>query len=148
MERQTILIVDDTPANIDLLKGILHDTYKIKAATSGEKALQIAAKAPRPDLILLDVMMPGMDGHETCRRLKGDPITATIPILFVTGCADTLEREKGMALGALDYVVKPIEPARLLECVATALDGGISAADRPALGDCTTDSTSADPDAR
>jgi CheY-like chemotaxis protein len=120
-ERPTILIVDDAPANIDLLKGILRETYKIKAATSGEKALQIAARTPAPDLILLDVMMPGMDGHETCRQLKTDPATAAIPILFVTGCVDEAERTQGLTLGALDTLVKPINPGRLLECVASVL---------------------------
>ena len=120
-ERPTILIVDDSPANLDLLKGILRETYKLKAATSGEKALQIAARTPAPDLILLDVMMPGLDGYETCRQLKADPATAAIPILFVTGCADEAERAKGLTLGALDTLVKPIDPERLLERVASVL---------------------------
>ncbi|AFL73228.1 response regulator [Thiocystis violascens] len=120
-ERPTILIVDDAPANIDLLKGILRETYKIKAATSGEKALHIAAKTPAPDLILLDVMMPGMGGHETCRQLKADPATAAIPILFVTGHANAAEHAKGLTLGALDTLVKPIDPERLLERVASVL---------------------------
>ena len=121
--KKTVLIVDDTPANIDLLKGLLHEQYKIKAATSGEKALAIAAKSPPPDLILLDVMMPDLDGHATCRRLKADPLTAAIPVLFVTGRLDEAERATGLALGALDYLLKPIDPSRLLERVAAALDG-------------------------
>ena len=120
--KKTILIVDDTPANIDLLKGLLREGYKIKAATSGEKALAIAAKAPPPDLILLDVMMPDMDGHETCRRLKADPVTADIPVFFVTGRLDEAERVTGLALGALDYLLKPIDPEHLLERVAAVLD--------------------------
>ena len=120
--KKTILIVDDLPANIDLLKGLLRERYRIKAATSGEKALAIAAKAPPPDLILLDVMMPDLDGHETCRRLKADPITADIPVFFVTGQLDRDERATGLALGALDYLLKPIDPEHLLERVAAVLD--------------------------
>ena len=120
-EKQTILVVDDTPANIDLIKGILQGSYKIKAATSGEKALKIAAKSPGPDLILLDVMMPEMDGYQTCERLKGDPAIAAIPVLFVTGHADEAERAKGLALGALDFITKPVAPEQLLASVAEAL---------------------------
>ncbi len=111
---KTILVVDDTPDNIHLLRGILHPAYKIKAATSGEKALKIAQKVPGPDLILLDVMMPEMDGHEVCRRLKLNPATSTIPVLFVTGMADDAERAAGLALGAADYITKPIAPDVLL----------------------------------
>lgn len=121
-QRKTILVVDDTPANIDLLKEILRARHQIKAATSGEKALQIATKTPVPDLILLDLMMPGMDGHETCRRLKADPATAAIPVIFVTGRADAHEQAVGRALGALDYLQKPIDPIQLLARVAAALD--------------------------
>ena len=120
-DKPIILVVDDTPANIDLIKGILQQGYKIKAATSGEKALKIAAKIPGPDLILLDVMMPEMDGYQTCERLKGDPATAAIPVLFVTGHADEAERAKGLALGALDFITKPVVPERLLASVAEAL---------------------------
>lgn len=121
--KKTILIVDDAPANIDLLKGLLREDYRIKAATSGEKALAIAAKAPPPDLILLDVMMPDMDGYETCRRLKADPATAAIPVLFVTGRADASERALGLAAGACEYVLKPIDPDRLLARVNGLLGG-------------------------
>ena len=120
-DKPTILIVDDIPANIDLLKELLRERYKIKAATSGDKALQIAARAPTPDLILLDVMMPGMDGYETCRRLKSDLTTAAIPVLFVTGNGDDGEREKAQAVGALDLLVKPIDPDSVLARVAAAL---------------------------
>ncbi|GAB6041860.1 response regulator [Endothiovibrio diazotrophicus] len=120
-DKPVVLVVDDTPANIDLIKGILQGRYKVKAATSGEKALTVAARAPGPDLILLDVMMPEMDGYEVCRRLKADPATAAIPVLFVTGHLDPAERDAGLALGALDYLSKPVVPERLLAGVAAAL---------------------------
>src|SRR4051812_42308661 len=83
-KKQTVLIVDDTPDNISLLSALLKDDYKIKIATNGVKALQLAGGAPAPDLILLDVMMPEMDGYETCSRLKADPATADIPVIFLT----------------------------------------------------------------
>ncbi len=118
---KAVLVVDDTPANIHVIKGILQGDYKIKAATSGEKALQIAAKSPPPDLILLDVMMPGMDGYEVCQRLKAEPATANIPVVFVTGHADDEERARGLALGAAAYVTKPVEPEELLANVARCL---------------------------
>jgi putative two-component system response regulator len=117
---KTVLIVDDTPANIHVIKSILEVGYKIKAATSGEKALQIVGKAP-PDLILLDVMMPEMDGYEVCQRLKADASTSDIPVVFVTGHADDEEQAKGMALGAVAYVTKPVDPEKLLEHVVKCL---------------------------
>ena len=120
-DTKAVLVVDDTPANIHVMKGILQGGYKIKAATSGEKALQIAAKASPPDLILLDVMMPEMDGYEVCRRLKAEPSTADIPVVFITGHADDEERAKGLALGAEAYVTKPVEPEELLANVARCL---------------------------
>ena len=119
---KAILVVDDIPANIHVIKGILQGKYKIKRATSGQKALQIAAKVPPPDLILLDVMMPEMDGYEMCRRLKAEPSTAKIPVLFVTAHANDAERAKGMALGAVDYVTKPVDPEALLANIARNLE--------------------------
>jgi CheY-like chemotaxis protein len=117
--KKTVLVVDDTPANIQLLSGLLRDRYKVKVATSGEKALKIAATDPPPGLILLDVMMPEMDGLEVCRRLKSDPTTEAIPVVFVTGKDDAAERREGLALGAVDYLAKPVDPARLEACVET-----------------------------
>jgi CheY-like chemotaxis protein len=116
-----VLVVDDTPANIHLLSGILKGRYKTKAATSGAKALQIAGGDPAPDIILLDVMMPEMDGYEVCRRLKEDPQTAGIPILFVSGHLDESEREKALAMGAADYLAKPVDPEDLLLRVGSHL---------------------------
>lgn len=115
--KKTVLVVDDTPANIQLLSGLLRGQYKVKAATNGAKALQIAAGVPAPDVIILDVMMPEMDGYEVCRRLRGDASTASIPVVFVTGNTDEAERSKGMSLGAAGYVTKPVDPDELHACV-------------------------------
>lgn len=119
--KHTILIVDDTPDNITLLSALLKDRYKLKIATSGMKALQIAAAAPCPDLILLDVMMPELDGYETCRRLKANPETADIPVIFLTAKIQPEDEETGLRLGAADYITKPISPAIVLARVDTQL---------------------------
>ncbi len=121
-KKQTILIVDDTPDNISLLAALLKGKYKIKIATNGQKALQIAAIDPCPDLILLDVMMPHMDGHETCQRLKADPVTADIPVIFLTAKSQVEDEEIGLNLGAVDYIAKPISPPILFARVATQLN--------------------------
>jgi sigma-B regulation protein RsbU (phosphoserine phosphatase) len=108
--RKTILIVDDAPENLDLLSGILKHTYKVKVAKSGEHALKVIAKSA-PDLILLDVMMPEMDGYEVCRQLKSDDSTKDIPIIFVTAMEQESDETKGFELGAADYLTKPISPS-------------------------------------
>lgn len=109
-QKPTLLVVDDIPENIDVLVASLRDEYSIKVALNGARALAIAQKSPRPDLILLDVMMPEMDGYEVCRRLKADPITANIPVIFVTAKHDVSDEERGFSLGAADYIIKPISP--------------------------------------
>ncbi|MCF8199849.1 MAG: response regulator [Sulfuritalea sp.] len=119
-----VLIVDDEPANIDLLKGVLPGEYKFKVAISGEKALKIAQKEPHPDLVLLDVMMPEMDGYEVCRQLKADPATANIPVVFVSGHTDDAERQKGIAAGATDFISKPIDPEVVQAVVKSIVDPG------------------------
>ena len=116
--RPTILIVDDTPDNITLLSALLKDKYQTKVAINGATALQIAQAAPVLDLILLDVMMPGMDGYETCRRLKADPRTAGVPVIFLTAKSQVEDQAAGLALGAVDYLVKPISPPILFSRVA------------------------------
>ncbi len=121
-EKRTILIVDDTPDNIALLSALLKDQYKTKIATSGMKALQIARTEPYPDLILLDVMMPEVDGYDTCRRLKASPETAEIPIIFLTAKTQVEDEEMGLKLGAVDYITKPISPPILFARVATQLN--------------------------
>jgi putative two-component system response regulator len=120
--KQVILIVDDTPDNITLLSALLKDKYKIKIATNGLKALHIASIDPSPDLILLDVMMPEMDGYETCRRLKENPQTNHIPIIFLTAKSQVSDEEMGLKLGAVDYISKPVSPPIVLARVATQLN--------------------------
>ena len=118
----TILIVDDTPENLSLLSELLRPHYKVRAASSGQRALQVAASEPRPDLILLDVMMPEMDGYETIRHLQTDACTADIPVIFVTALEGSFDEERGLALGAVDYITKPIKPAIVLARVNTHLE--------------------------
>lgn len=119
--RKLILIVDDTPTNVSIVSGVLKDEYRTKVATNGEKALSIANGPEKPDLILLDVMMPGMDGYEVCRRLKTAPETAEIPIIFLTAKTDTGDEEKGFEVGAVDYIHKPFSPPIVLARVKTQL---------------------------
>jgi CheY-like chemotaxis protein len=121
-DKPILLAVDDTPANLDLLNGILRDDYKVKIATNGAKALELAAKDPQPDIILLDVMMPDMDGYEVCRRLKMDPSTESIPVIFVTAKAEVQDEQQGLQLGAVDYVTKPFHQDIVLARVKRHLD--------------------------
>lgn len=106
-DRRNVLVVDDTPENISLLKSVLKNEYAIKVATNGCKAIEIARNSA-VDIILLDVMMPDMDGFETCRRLKDDPITRGIPVIFVTALNEVADETKGFVCGGVDYVTKPI----------------------------------------
>jgi serine phosphatase RsbU (regulator of sigma subunit) len=106
-----ILIVDDTPTNIGVISGALRDCYKTKVASSGQKALALASAEDQPDLILLDVMMPEMDGYEVCSRLKADPATRDIPVIFLTGQTSPDDETRGFEVGAVDYVHKPFSPA-------------------------------------
>ena len=107
----SILIVDDTPENITLLRGLLKSDYRIKIATNGVKALELAEADSPPDLILLDIMMPEMDGYEVCRRLKASEPTRDIPVIFLTAKAQVDDEAEGLELGAVDYIVKPISPS-------------------------------------
>ena len=120
-EKFNILVVDDTPENIDLLLEILKSDYKVRAAINGEQALKIARLKVAPDLILLDIMMPGIDGFEVCRQLKNDPTTSHIPIIFVTAKITTSDEIEGFSLGAADYITKPISPPVVLARVKTQL---------------------------
>ena len=111
MNNKRILIVDDTPSNIRVLKNILRDQYLINVAISGPEALKLAASDNRPDLILLDIMMPGMDGYEVIKRLKSYSATKEIPVLFVTAKGEEKDEAFGLSLGAVDYITKPVSPA-------------------------------------
>jgi putative two-component system response regulator len=119
---QSVLVVDDEPQNLFLLGDFLSSDYEVRVATSGPQALRIAAETPRPDIVLLDVMMPDMDGHEVLRRLRADPATADIPVIFVTARTQDTDEEEGLSLGAQDYIAKPIVPAILLARVRAQLD--------------------------
>lgn len=108
--RPVVLVVDDTPDNIELLHSILRDDYKITVATDGEKGIELATRDPRPDIILLDIMMPGISGYEVIRELKENENTSTIPVIFITAKAQAEDEHKGLTLGAVDYVTKPFDP--------------------------------------
>ena len=109
-DKQQILVVDDTPENIDILMGVLREEYKMVPARNGEKALQLAKSDNPPDIILLDIMMPGIDGYEVCRKLKKDEKTKKIPVIFVTTKGEVEDETYGLELGAVDYITKPISP--------------------------------------
>ena len=119
-DKAVILAVDDTPENLDVVKGVLGTDYIVKAAINGRIALKIAEKQ-LPDLILLDIMMPGMDGYEVCQQLKSDARTADIPIVFLTGSHDNSSQEKAYDLGAVDFITKPINGSDLKNCVDNIL---------------------------
>jgi sigma-B regulation protein RsbU (phosphoserine phosphatase) len=118
--KPVVLAVDDTPENLDVVKGILASDYMVKAAVNGEMALKIVEKAP-PDLILLDIMMPGMSGYEVCEQLKSNPDTRDIPVIFLTAMEQTTDEAKGFELGAADYITKPVNPPILQARVRTHL---------------------------
>lgn len=120
-EKAIILVVDDTPDNLTLMSGLLKDNYRVKVANSGERALKIAQSETPPDLILLDIMMPEMDGYEVCRRLKADNNTRDIPIIFLTAKTETVDETHGFELGASDYITKPISPPIVLARIETHL---------------------------
>ena len=119
--RPIILVVDDSPENLHFISNLLHDEYKIKVAKNGEKALRIAQSDSPPDLILLDIMMPEMDGYEVCQSLKSDPLTKDIPVLFLTAKSEMEDEIKGLGLGAVDYITKPISPAIVKARIKTHL---------------------------
>jgi len=121
VDQQSVLVVDDTPENLVLLHNLLKDRYHTKVANSGERALAVATAAPVPDLILLDVDMPGMTGFEVCKRLKNDSRTAHVPVIFLTARAEVEDEQRGFDAGGVDYVIKPISPPVVLARVRTHL---------------------------
>ena len=119
-ERPTVLVVDDTPANLSLLAQILKQDYRVKMANNGPRALELAIAAP-PDLVLCDVMMPGMNGFEVCRQLKANPSTARVPVIFVSAAMDLEDEQVGFEVGAVDYIHKPVTPPIVLARLKTHL---------------------------
>ncbi len=117
-----VLIVDDVTENIHTMMNILRAEYAVLAATSGAKALELAERRPQPDLILLDIMMPGMDGYEVLARLKANPATAEIPVLFITSLAEPADETRGLEMGAADYITKPVNPDLLKRRVLAQLE--------------------------
>ncbi|MCM2678738.1 response regulator [Echinimonas agarilytica] len=119
--KQTVLVVDDTPENVDVLAGILRAEYKVKVAMKGQKALDLANSETPPDIILLDIMMPEMDGYEVCKKLKENPKTNRIPVIFVTAKGEVEDETNGFELGAVDYITKPVSPPVVQARVKTHL---------------------------
>ena len=120
--KPTILVVDDSPDNLTLMGDLLMNDYRIKVANHGEKALKLAGAENPPTLILLDIMMPGMDGYEVCRRLKADGHTQDIPVIFLTALTDMEDEKKGLELGAVDYITKPISPVLFLARIRNQIE--------------------------
>ena len=118
---QRVLIVDDEPVNRAVLSGLLEGHYNVTTTDRGETALFMARRSPQPDLILLDVMMDGMDGYEVLRRLQADELTRDIPVMFLTALDDRSQEERGLELGATDYLTKPVHPGVLMARVRTQL---------------------------
>lgn len=119
--KATILVVDDMPDNLTLIAGLLRGLYRVVAANNGEKAIAIASGEHPPDLILLDIMMPGLSGYDVCQRLKAQPATRDIPIIFLTAMTGTEDETKGLEMGAVDFITKPVNPPVVLARVATQL---------------------------
>jgi len=126
-ERPTILVVDDTPDNLSLMSGLLKDQYKVKVANSGEKAIKQVQGEVKPDLILLDIMMPGLSGYDVIREIKADPLTRNIPVIFLTAMSEAEDEKKGLEMGAADYITKPISPPIVLARVKTQLENKAAA---------------------
>jgi len=121
-EKKLILLVEDEPSNIKVAHEILKDLYRTRVAINGTLALEAAKATPPPDLILLDIVMPEMDGYEVCTKLKADPLTRDIPIIFLTGMTDTVNETRGFGTGAVDYIHKPLSPPLLLARVRVHLN--------------------------
>ena len=119
--KPTVLVVDDTPDNLTLMSELLRGRYTVKLAKSGEKALQLAGADPHPDLILLDIMMPGLSGYDVMRELKANEVTRHIPVIFLTAMSAVEDERKGLEMGAVDYITKPVSPPIVLARVANHL---------------------------
>lgn len=126
--KETILIVDDVAANLEIISSILLPEYSVMAVKSGKRALEVMLSASLPDLILLDVVMPDMNGFEVCRQIKADPLTSAVPVIFVSSQSEVVDEATGFAVGGVDYISKPISPRIVLARVKTHL--ALSAANR------------------
>lgn len=122
LEKPIVLIVDDTPENLLLMSNVLKEDYRVKVAANGEQALRIARSDEVPALVLLDVMMPGMNGYEVCRRLKRDEPTKSVPVIFVTSKDAVEDEAAGFDAGGVDYIVKPVNPLLLKARVRTHIE--------------------------
>jgi len=120
-ERPRVLVVDDTPENLQLMHALLKESYRVLLANGGAAALRLARLEPRPDLILLDIMMPELNGYTVCEALKADPETAPIPVIFLTARGEVEDEEMGFRSGCVDYITKPVSPPTLLARVANHL---------------------------
>jgi putative two-component system response regulator len=118
-ERRTVLVVDDSRESLQILNELLQEQYRVRLASNGEQALKAALQEPRPDVILLDIMMPGIDGYEVCGRLKVDAATKDIPVIFISSKSQPEEAELGFEFGCADYITKPIMPSVVLARVKT-----------------------------
>jgi putative two-component system response regulator len=121
LHKPLILVVDDTPQNLSLMNDLLSDLYTVKVASNGLRALKIARSTPAPDLILLDIMMPDMDGYEVCRQIKADPKTRDIAVIFLTAKTQLADEHLGFSVGAVDYIAKPISPPIMMARIRTHL---------------------------
>ena len=121
LHRPTVLVVDDTPQNLMLMNELLRDDYRVLVANGGERALKILTGDSLPDLILLDIMMPDLDGFEVLRRVKANAATAHIPVVFLTAKTDVDDEAHGLQLGAVDYITKPVSPPIVMARVKTHL---------------------------
>src|SRR5664279_1102704 len=122
METATILVVDDNPENLSVMGELLRPEFRVLAANSGERALDVFRSGGKPDLVLLDILMPELDGYEVLAKLDALTASRHIPVIFVTALADDCDEERGLALGAVDYITKPINPAIMLARVRTHLE--------------------------
>jgi putative two-component system response regulator len=120
-QQKTVLVVDDTPENLELIGALLMDIYKVRIANNGPKALKIAMSETPPDLILLDILMPDMDGYEVCRQLKANADTCNIPVIFLSAKSEVDDERIGLELGAVDFIHKPISPSIVLARIWTHL---------------------------
>ena len=117
--KNTVLVVDDSPDGLQILNEVLKRDYDVRLARGGEQALQAAMQKPQPDAILLDIMMPGIDGYEVCKRLKANDATKDIPVIFLTAKTDIEDAQRGFDLGGADYIIKPILPPVVLARIHT-----------------------------